>query len=135
MNIFYAMLLSVIFLSAAALAKEGEGGNATVWKETVQADDGGDKFTVQLDQTQKTVEVVRENQNAGKPPHLRLRILRKNDRPFEVKLHLVDRPNDIPRYSGDASLWQGSVVGFQLEFSFDKKTWKRVGKTVSKVLP
>jgi len=78
---------------------------------------------------------VREEGRGSKPPQLRLRILRENDRPFEISLHLVERPAELPVYHMEASPWNGSVAGFELEFSFDKKTWKRVGRSVKKVMP
>lgn len=124
-------LTFTFFFSSAIPAKAGEE-DRKVWDETIQSPEGN--FQVKIDRRQKKVEVVREKA-PGKPPHLRVRILRQEKRPLEVRLHLVEKPEDPFRYTGKADQWNGSLIGFELEWSFDKKTWKKLGQSLNKLLP
>jgi hypothetical protein len=128
-----SLLALFIPLFTASISAKDKAVMPAVQTDTIDSQEG--QFSVSVNSTEKKVEVVRETQKPGLPPQLRIRLLRKNDRPLELKLHLVDQSNQLPRYSGDASMWNGSVVGAQLEFSFDKKTWKRLGKMFRKIIP
>jgi hypothetical protein len=121
---------SVFFTGAcAALAHESD---AKVWDETIRSPEGD--FQVKIDRKEKKVEVVRER-SSGDPGHLRVRILRREKQPLEVRLHLISIPEDPFRYTGKADRWNGSLIGFELEWSFDKKIWKRIGKSLNRLLP
>jgi hypothetical protein len=93
--------------------------------ETVQS--GEAQFQVKLDNSLNEVRVIQQKPNLT-PGNLKIRILRKNKRPLEVKLHLMAKEDNLFAYTGKASPWAGSLMGFELEFSFDKKTWKKVLK-------
>ncbi len=127
---FIGCLFYSLFFFGACLGMASEE-EMKVWKETIQSPEGN--FQVSIDRKEKKVEVVRES--AGKPAHLRVRILREQKKPLEVRLHLASKPEDPFRYAGKADQWNGSLVGFELEWSFDKKTWKKLGKSLNKLLP
>lgn len=122
--LFLGILCIPLFFSSAfdVAAQEDE---AKVWNETIQSPEGN--FQVRIDRRERKVEVVQEKA-PGKPGHLRVRILRKEEKPLEIRLHLAERPEDPFRYTGKASQWNGSLVGIELEWSFDKKTWKKLKK-------
>jgi hypothetical protein len=65
-----------------------------------------------------------------------VRILRENDRPFELGLKTVERADSpLYMYRGQLKQWNDSYIGLEIDFSFDKKTWKRLGKTMRKAVP
>lgn len=118
---------SAIFLAAAAsitFAAERQ----PAWTKKIRATEGN--YRVNASEQDDRVEVVRLNGQSPAPSHLRMRVLRKNDSPLEVTLKTIEPQGNLPRYAGNASLWNQSVIGIQLEFSFDQKVWKRLGRTI-----
>jgi hypothetical protein len=84
---------------------------------------------------EKKIEVKRVDAGKDSPPFLRLRIHRELDRPLEVRLKAIESLGEPVRYTGHVDQWNQSYVGLELEFSFDKKTWRRLGHAVEKILP
>jgi hypothetical protein len=112
------------FLVFGRAAEEQAGG----WEEKISAKEG--EFLVRVEPRQKKVEVRRVGAAPGAPPYLRIRIHRKEARPLEVRLKTLEVAQSPVRYSGRIDHWSESYTGVELEFSFDKKTWKRLGDTV-----
>jgi hypothetical protein len=92
-------------------------------------------YTVSLEQQNSSIEVSKINTDHNKPPKLRVKILRKNKKPLEIGLKMVEVSNTPLHYSGQIGPWDDSHIGLQLEFSFDGKSWKRLGKLIKKVIP
>jgi|GEM_PF-6732861 len=128
---FAACLSYSLFFFGVCYSVAGDA-EEKVWNETILSPEGNYRVTV--DRKEKKVEVVGEKV-PGKPAHLRMRILRENQKPLEVRLHLKERAEDPFRYTGKADPWNGSLLGVELEWSFDKKTWKKLGKSLNKLLP
>jgi hypothetical protein len=128
---FIGCLCFSLFFGGVCLSLADEN-EAKVWNETIRSTEGD--FQVSIDRKEKKVEVVRSSA-PGKPPHLRVRILRQQKKPLEVRLQLASKPEDLFRYTGKADQWNGSLIGFELEWSFDKKTWKKLGRSLNKLLP
>jgi len=129
MKFFYPVTFCFWLLIAQAISvayAKDEG-----WQEKVVAESGQYLVKVQP----KKVEVARVESGPGAPPHMRMRILRKNDRPLEIRLHTIERTQEPILYTGGIERWKDSYIGFELEFSFDRKTWKKLGDRVKKVLP
>lgn len=124
MKALYLLLACSLALTFAAIAQASEGQPALI-EETVS--EGEVSFDVKLDQELREVKVVQQKPMA-QPGAVKLRLLRKNKKPLEVKLHLIEKKEDLFAYTGKASPWAGSLVGFELEFSLDKKTWKKIKK-------
>lgn len=122
MKTLFFLIFSSLALTAAAFAAEE---TAELIEESVGSGDSA--FRVKIDQELSEVKVVQEKPGA-RPGAVKMRILRKNQKPLEVKLHLIEKKEDLFQYTGKASPWSGSIVGFELEWSFDKKTWKKLKK-------
>lgn len=122
--IFFGAFALVCLASLPAQAEE------KAWEEKFSSDTGN--YVVRVEP--RKVEVKRVEPGPGAPPYMRLRILRPNDRPLEIRLKTIAAPNDPTRYQGKLDRWSQSNIGLELEISFDKKTWRRLGKTL-KVFP
>ncbi len=129
-KLFFIMCLSFSFFFSGVCVASAEEANQS-YEDTITSPEGS--FQVKIDSREKRVEVVQAQ--PGKPGHLRLRILRQAKKPLEVRLHVAEKPEDPFRYTGKADPWNGSMIGFELEWSFDKKTWKKLGKSLNKFLP
>lgn len=114
-------------LIAAAAEPAGEG-----WNDRLESPAG--TYAVSVRPAEKRVE-VRRVEGAGQAPFLRLRVLREGDRPFELHLRTVERAGEPHTYLARLPERQESYTGLQLEFSFDRKTWKRLGESLHRVLP
>lgn len=122
--------LALVFgLAVVAQAAEKE----QPWSDVIKSDQG--QYSVSVVPQQKKIEVKKIDGSEGAPPHLRVRMLRPHDRPLELRLKTVDRLNETPFYTGTFKNWNDSYTGLEVDFSFDKKTWKRLGNTLKKVLP
>jgi len=133
MNYIFLKILLLIALLPLEAMSEDLGSDPSILSDTINAAQG--KFSVRIDREKKVVEVTREDDQSLPAPELRVRIFRKNDRPLDVRLHML-RPVDQPlRYDGRVEGWNGSMVGAQVDFSFDKKTWKKLGRALKSVLP
>jgi len=121
----YRSILLMLLLSAHVLAVEGDPVD-----ETLQTEDG--VYHVRIDKDEKTIDVVRNDSKSAAPAEVRMLIHRKNKKPLEVRLHAIEKPDQPLRYTGRIDPWNGSMIGFELEFSFDRKTWKRI---FEKVMP
>lgn len=103
-----------------------------VLQEEIKSEQG--QYSVRVEPKNKKVEIKKVD--GGKAaPHMRVRILRKNDRPLELRLHTLSDPNLPPTYFGKIDHWNESHVGIELEVSFDKKTWKKIGSALKKIVP
>ena len=112
------LFVGIIFFAALwAQAQE-------LLKDSVETEEAA--YIISIDKRKKVVEVVRSNSKTNPPLALRLLIQRKDKKPIEVLLHAMDRPDGLQGYRGHLGQWNGSMVGFQLDFSFDRKTWKRI---------
>lgn len=131
-KIFFLGGLTLSLLLGGGVSARASDEEAKVWNETIQSPEGN--FQVKIDSKKRKVEVVSEKP-PGKSGHLRVRILRHEKRPIEVRLHLTEKPEDPFRYTGKADRWNGSLVGFELEWSFDRKTWKKLGKSLKRIVP
>jgi len=125
------LAFSLFFVGVCASIAQDEAETRIV-EETILSPEGS--FQVKIDGRKKRVDVVQEKA-AGKPRHLRVRILRQDKRPLEVRLHVTAKQEDPFRYTGRADKWNGSLIGFELEWSFDKKTWKSLGRSLNKLIP
>jgi hypothetical protein len=120
-----------IFLLFSSVSFSAE--NTANWEEKIQADSG--IFSVKVVPNKKKVEVVKVDAGKDAPPYMRIRVLRKDKRPLELRLHTLNDPKMPPTYSGKMDQWNDSHIGIELEMSFDKKTWKKIGSALKKVLP
>jgi hypothetical protein len=118
-------------LVAALPYAQGEADKA--WGDLIDSDIG--KFSVSVQPAQKKVEVKKVAGDQKSPPYLRVRVLRPNDRPLELKLKTIERVNSPLSYTGRADSWGDSYTGLEVDFSFDQKTWKRLGKAIRKIIP
>lgn len=128
----YLFLFLIPIFSAFAAEEKKEP-----WSDIINSEQG--QYMISVQPEKKRVE-VKKISGPGTPPHLRLRILRENDRPLELRLKTMEPVNsplsNSPQYyTANLKQWNESYVGLELDFSFDKKTWKRLGKTLKKVLP
>jgi hypothetical protein len=130
-KIIYALALAGSFTGISAVAANSE--NARPWSEVISSDQG--QYSVSVIPQKKKIEVKKIDGGKGAPPHLRVRMLRPNDRPLELRLKTVERVNSPVYYTGTFSKWNDSFTGVEVDFSFDKKTWKRLGNTIRKILP
>ena len=117
-------LLSLITLTPLDSfgAENGKKGN---WTEVVNLPDDG-QYSLNFDPDDSRVDVTKLDPGSALPAEMKLRILREGDSPLDLKLKALDPPADINRYTGEFEPWNGSVMGFELEMSFDKTTWKKV---------
>lgn len=115
---YHALLMALLVFSAHA-----ESG---VVEDVLDAESG--TYHVLIDKGEKAVDVTRNPVGSSAAPELRMFIRRKNKRPLEVRLHAMDRPDGLTQYKGRLDQWSGSMVGFELQFRFDKKSWKRLLK-------
>lgn len=122
MKTLYVLLACSLALTFAGFAGASCGQHPVV-EETVS--EGDASFQVRLDQELSEVRITQQKP-MEQPGAVKMRILRKNKKPLEVKLHLIEKKEDLFSYTGKASPWAGSLIGFELEFSFDKKTWKKI---------
>jgi hypothetical protein len=116
------LILSALVFAVASFAAEE---TATLIEESVGSGDSA--FRVKIDQELSEVHVVQEKPGA-QAGAVKVRLLRKNQKPLEVKLKLMEKKEELFQYTGKAGPWSGSIVGFELEWSFDKKTWKKLKK-------
>lgn len=128
MKLLYPIILSAFLFLAQAFSTVNA---SEAWEEKIQAESG--QYVVKVQP--KRVEVARIEAGPGAPPHMRMRILRKNNRPLEVRLHTINRPESPVKYTGGIDRWNDSYLGFELEFSFDRKTWKKLGERMKRALP
>ena len=128
----FLLALAVIFSSV--VHAETPGKKDAVLSDELDSEQG--KFAVSVAKDRKKVEVKKIGGTDRTPPYLRVRVLREHDRPLELHLKTVERVDSPLAYSGTLPQpWQDSYVGLEVDFSFDKKTWKRLGKTLNKLLP
>jgi hypothetical protein len=120
-------------LLLAPLALAASESKTPDWNDTIRSDQG--QFAVSVLPSEKKIEVKKVDGSQGGPPHLRVRVLRRNDRPLELALKTVERTDEPLFYTGQFKQWNESYIGLEVDFSFDKKTWKRLGKTLRKLVP
>jgi hypothetical protein len=115
-------LLFVLALSPqnAFSSNEGRTGN---WTEVVEAPEG--RYSLDFNAVDSLVDVTKLDDETAMPSAIKIRIHRKNDRPLDLRLKALDIPNEPLRYSGRFQDWNGSVMGFELQMSFDKKLGKK----------
>ncbi len=121
----WSILTGLFFVLSIFAAEE-------VLQEEIKSEQG--QYSVRVEPKNKKVEIKKVDGGAG-APHMRVRILRKNDRPIELRLHTLSDPNVPPTYFGKIDHWNESHVGLELEVSFDKKTWKKIGSALKKIVP
>jgi len=102
---------------------------ADPWEEKIE--DSGKTYLLKVVPKEKKIQVTAEKEGAA---HLRVRIHRKNDRPLDLKLKTLEPKEGGVNYTGHLDTWNDSMVGFQLQVSFDKKTWKNLGKKINRVI-
>lgn len=122
---FITVCLLLTFNQSFAHADEPQREPA--WNKTINTDQG--KYVVNMQSEEKKIEVKKVSDSSGTSPHLRVRIYRKAPlKPFEVNLSTLEQKNSPLNYTGKIDQWNESCVGLQLEFSFDKKKWKKLGE-------
>ena len=124
---YFSLLLVLLpfFLQEESLAKGSQ---------ELSSENG--KYTVSLAEDRRKIEIKKVEHTEKDPPYLRIRVLREGDRPLELHLKTVERVGSPMLYSTTLPQpWQDSYIGLEVEFSFDKKSWKRLGKTLGKLLP
>ncbi len=127
MRLLIVPALLCSFLALPASSAETKPGPLVIDETVHSPEEPDERFRVSYSQEMNEVKVVQESPGA-RPGAVKIRILRKNKRPLEVKLKLMEPKEDLFHYTGKASPWTGSIVGFELEWSFDKKTWKKLKK-------
>ena len=128
-----ALLVLGAVLAAVVPGWAKDGDSAKELRSEMQTEQGS--YSVSVRPAEKRIEVKKIGGSEGTPPHLRVRFQRPNDRPLELRLHTIERPESPLLYTGQLKHWNGSYVGLELDISFDKKTWKRLGKTLLKAVP
>lgn len=126
--VFYLLCMAP-FTAFRGEAMEGSGS----LNEVLQGDEG--VYSVNVEPEAKKVEVIRLDDGSPQLPYVRMKVLRKNDKPLEIHLRTMNRGRDFPTYEGHFDQWQNSYIGVQLEFSFDKKTWKKLEGKFKRILP
>ena len=96
------------------------------WSQTVES--GNARYSILYDHDASRFEVVNLKEGVATPGMMKISIHRKHAAPLVLKLKSVEAPNQPIRYLGDFRQWDASVTGVQLEMSFDKKTWRNVGR-------
>lgn len=91
-------------------------------------DSGDGKYSLTYNPDASRFEVLNLDGKAPLPKMVKLSVHRKNAPPLELKLETVTAPSEPIRYLGQFRQWDASVTGVQMEMSFDKKTWKSVGR-------
>ncbi len=132
MKAVYSVVLFLVLLMTVEIVQATESSQKE-WSDVISSEQG--QFSVSVHPQQKKVEVRKVGGSQTTPPHLRVRLLRENDRPLELRLHTVEKINSPLYYTGQFKQWNDSYVGIEVDFSFDKKTWKRLGKLIRKVVP
>jgi hypothetical protein len=132
-KMFELLILVLIALAPASALAIGLGMSETPFSKDLTSDLGN--YSVSVNPKEKKVDVVKIEGNAQTPPHVRIKILRKDDRPLEIGLRTIESPKAPVTYSGHFDQWKDSYLGMQVEFSFDKKTWKKLGALLSTVVP
>ncbi len=130
-------IIGTVVLAALAITgwADTENKSLIIRSVTGQVDGQESAFSILLAPKEKSVQVTREKGDGTLPPHLRLRIHRRNDRPLDVRLAPIVPPSSEvvgAHYGGVMDQWNQSYVGFELQFSFDKKTWKRIGEKIGR---
>jgi hypothetical protein len=120
--------LMMILLLAANTAFSAE----KTLEENVQTENG--QYSVKVLPQEKKVEITKVD-GKDAPPYMRIKILRKKNRPLELRLHTMNDLNFPPRFTGKIDHWNESHVGLEMEISFDQKTWKKIGSALKKALP
>lgn len=114
------ILVALAFTGTLAWAECKTGA----WKEVVDCDGG--KYEVAYEPGSDKVDVTKLDDGKA-PSSVKLKIHRKDAKPFDLSLHTLAVPDQPIRYEGDLREWKDqSVVGFELGMSFDKKSWKSV---------
>lgn len=114
--------ISILMISACAAAAAATSSGK--WTEVFDSEEG--RYTLNFDENQKKLDVTKLGTEGKAPSAVKIRIHRKHDRPLDLSLHVIELPNEPLRYTGSFDKWNGSVIGFEVDFSFDKKTWKKV---------
>lgn len=125
MKLFTMMMIALGLFGPIAVQ------GADTWEKTLAAKEGS--YSVKVEK--KKVEVKRVDPGPNSPPFMRLRIHRREDRPLEVRLKAIEPLGQPATYTGHIDQWNQSYVGLELEFSFDKKSWKRIGNAIEKIIP
>jgi hypothetical protein len=61
------------------------------------------------------------------PSQMRMEFFSEDDRSPAVSLHTIQNPPELfPHYSARLDNWNDFYIGFELEFSFDNKHWKKI---------
>jgi hypothetical protein len=115
-------LVTLAPLEAFAADKEA----LTAWKEEVDSTDG--RYALAVDPADARVDLSSLDKSAAAPAEVKLKLRRKNAAPVELRLKTLDRPNEPIRYTGSYASWNDSVVGFEVEVSFDRKSWRKIGR-------
>jgi anti-sigma-K factor RskA len=120
----FAFVLAAAFAANPSPTKTESPGPI---QQTIE--DQGAKYLVTVEPEKHKIEVVREGPTLSSPPQLRLRIHRDPEPPIDIRLRAIQPQDPSPlRYAGRIDKWNQSYMGFELQFSFDKKTWSRLGK-------
>ncbi len=125
---FMKTLVLAFFLSSWTFAMAGE--DSAKWSDVIESEQG--QFTVSVHPKQKRVEIRKVDGTLTSSPYLRVRVLRENDRPLEIRLKAIERADSPLYYTGQVKQWRDSYIGLEIDFSFDKKTWKRLGRALKK---
>jgi hypothetical protein len=125
-KISLAMALLFCF-SPAANSEEQE------WKDTVTSPEGS--YFVHVDERNQKIRVIPEKATKDSYPAIKIRILRKNDRPLDLRLRVLDHSQSPLQYAGKIGPESSSMIGLEMRVSFDRKTWKKIGAIFKKVAP
>lgn len=119
-----------------ALALLGFSGSALA-DESVIVEDQEHKFEVKVDKKSGKVDVFTLKSGETKQPRKMSLSLLKNESTGEtIELRAVGPQGtqgaSTPQFQGSLGPFAGSYIGIELQFSVNKKTWKRLRGSFSK---
>lgn len=122
------LLLGILALApleafAADAPKSGAG--------TELIDPSGGRYSLHFDPIDRNLDLTKLDEGTAAPAEVKLRISQQNASPVDLSLKALDTPYEPIRYVGHFEEWNGSMMGFEVEVSFDQKTWKRLGRIFS----
>jgi hypothetical protein len=121
MKTCYLLLLILIF-PLKGFSADSSHTDSGDWNDVLTTYQ--DQFAVSVRPKQRKIELKKTNDDQDTPPHLRVRALRPNDRPLELRLKTIGQPGSPYLHTSELKKWNDSYVGFGVNFSFYKIIWE-----------
>ena len=103
------LVLILLCVAPAWALAVGLGQSETPFSKNLNSDLG--QYSVSVNPKEKKVDIVKVEGDAKTPPHVRIKILRKDDRPLEIGLRTMEHPKSPVTYSGHIDQWNNSYLG------------------------